>query len=180
MEVLQENSKHKNQMSLLCQAFQDNGYRTKFLKGCNLNFDDLSKYADKLSLPMLICGPVSGTDFYHIVGICPKRDGSETQLWLVDGSHPDRRPLPFCRETLDSCFGGRGKFTTATEAFFFCPGLKLSMNILANLENTQPRSWLDKSVCLNIDTKVKVPPDLHEHNIVRGKWEYYAALITTL
>ena len=167
-------------MSLLCQAFQDNGYRTKFLKGCNLNFDDLSKYADKLSLPMLICGPVSGTDFYHIVGICPKRDGSETQLWLVDGSHPDLRPLPFCRETLDLCFGGRGKFTTATEAFFFCPGLELSKNILANLENTQPRSWLDKSVCLNIDKKVEVPADLQEHNIVCSKWADYAALIKTL
>ena len=72
MEVLGRNSKHKrSQISLLREAFQEEGYHTHILKG--LNFDDLSKYANSLFLPMLICGPVSGTDFLHVVGICLKK-----------------------------------------------------------------------------------------------------------
>jgi hypothetical protein len=180
MSALRTTSNPKTtELSIIARAFREKGYRILHLKNKIIDYDSLRKHAEQLCLPMLFCGPVQGTEFLHIVGICPKKVPlSGIQLWLIDGGQADQRPLMFCRETIDSCFGGPGSFTRVTDAFACFPGRKLSTELLSNVNVNQHCSSFGKSVCFSIETNL--PANLIEQNIVRMNFNDYQTLIKNL
>lgn len=82
----------------------------------------------------------------------------------------------FCRETIDSCFGGPGSFTSVTDAFACFPGRKLSTELLSNV-NVNCSSF-DQSVCFS--NEINLPANLIEQNIVRMNFNDYQTLIKNL
>lgn len=175
----------KTMLPRLEQAIRSAGYNVIRLP-TNLNFEQLSKHVRMLSLPALVSLRLdyAGVDYQHVVGICPFKSGrpchSSTQYRIVDGAHPDLRPIDFSISNLDWCCG-KASFTSTVEGFVFFPGSRRGRMILDNLKTTYEQIAKQDvpytSVCFGIEKSHIMPQYVKNLNVVERTVDGYKQLM---
>ena len=105
--------------------------------------------------------------YHHVIGICPKicqiADSLKVLFWIIDGCHPEDRPMEFTKDNFYWCMGGENGIDSITDAFMLCPGTKLTQKLLKIHEYYQNAAdHLSSAICLGISKHVQIPPHLRK------------------
>jgi hypothetical protein len=107
--------------------------------------DKLIKFATSMSLPMVVQIHMTSencTTFTHVIGISPFLSDSSMSMMIIDGAHPDCKPMKLEGVNLAWCSGGPSG-TSRYTGFAFMPSAKRSNDIFH-------LSYGNPIICLNL------------------------------
>ncbi len=91
----------------------------------------MQSFVTELQLPMLVSLELDfcSVTYRHVIGISPfspymSSETSQVKYHIIDGAHPEMKPMYFNQENIDWCCGNGISFIKITHGFVFVPGMK--------------------------------------------------------
>jgi hypothetical protein len=116
--------------------------------------DKLIEFVSSLSLPMVVQIHTTSQNYAtytHVIGVSPFYSNGSMSMMIIDGAHPDCKPMSFDSVNLAWCAGGISS-TSRYSGFAFMPNAKRSEEIYL-LSVGKPIICLSSKFVRGLDTK---------------------------
>ena len=139
-------------MTNLRCGLRDCGYDVFEFK--NFEADKLIEFVSSLSLPMIVqihMTSESYATYTHVIGVSPFYSNGSMSMMIIDGAHPDCKPMSLDSVNLAWCSGGISS-TSRYSGFAFMPNAKRSEEIYL-LSVGKPIICLSSKFVRGLETK---------------------------